>query len=409
MNHETKVFRCNLKAINSRRLSLSGWFLVLSFFVIQFDSYLGSQNLSFITIGILVLFMIARSIEGIIQRIPIKLKLNIVLVYLVYNVFLTLSAYSKIGLTYNNLLFLSMLCFFVVFACWPANTKEIQSMATASVFQMLLFIIICLRYAVISGGDIYMGIRDIIDPNYLVTNSILMIGFFLYKIQLTKKTSGFYTAILVCILFAYIICVALIGSRGGLLTMGVALVMFLLLQSRKPLRAICVLVILGIIGLIVFFNFMPAYITERFTIEHMLQDGGSGRLTIWSNYLSYYSEQGIDFWLFGAGRDVPPTQIYLIEFGRGYYSHNLFVKALMEGGFIGLLLLLGSILYLLKRGIKFKNGLFIAVIAAFIIGAMFLDLDNMRFFYLILAFGVSVNKNMPHAWKGKIVLQNKRK
>ena len=113
--------------------------------------------------------------------------------------------------------------------------------------------------------------------------------------------------------------------------------------------------------------------------------------------------------MFGAGRDVPPTQIYLIEFGLGYYSHNLFVKALMEGGFIGLLLLLGSILYLLKRGIKFKNGLFLAVIAAFIIGAMFLDLDNMRFFYLILAFGVSVNKNMPHAWKGKIVLQNKRK
>lgn len=102
------------------------------------------------------------------------------------------------------------------------------------------------------------------------------------------------------------------------------------------------------------FNLLPSYITERFTLQHILQDGGSGRLTIWSNYLSYYAEQNLDFWLFGAGRDVPPTQIYLPEFGVVYYSHNLFIKALIEGGIVGLTLLVGSIVYLLKKGLQIK-------------------------------------------------------
>ena len=141
-------------------------------------------------------------------------------------------------------------------------------------------------------------------------------------------------------------------------------------------------------------------------MEHILQDGGSGRLTIWSNYLSYYADQMPSFWIFGAGRDVPPTEIYLVEFGREYYSHNLFIKALMEGGVIGIALLIGSMVYLLRNGIKNKNGLFVAALIAFVVGAMFLDLDNMRIFYIIAAFGVSLSRANMRVWKGNISLRS---
>lgn len=400
------MLRCELKAVNRKRLSLSGVFLVLSFFVLPIDAYLGSQGLSFVTIGILVLFMISRIVECFIKSRPIKFKLNIVVAYMVYNIILVGNGMLKIGLSYNNLLFLSMVCFFIVFACWPATEKEIQTIASASVLQMIVFILICVRYATVSGGSIYMGIRDMVDPNYLVTNSLLMIVFFLYKFQQTIRNSVIYAIVQAIILCAYIGCIVFIGSRGGLLTVCAVIIVYMLLQTRKPLRTFSVLVVIGIIGVIVFFNAVPSYITERFTLEHILQDGGSGRLTIWSNYLSYYADQMPSFWIFGAGRDVPPTEIYLVEFGREYYSHNLFIKALMEGGVIGIALLIGSMVYLLRNGIKNKNGLFVAALIAFVVGAMFLDLDNMRIFYIIAAFGVSLSRANMRVWKGNISLRS---
>ena len=401
-----RILRCELKAVNRKRLSLSGVFLVLSFFVLPIDAYLGSQGLSFVTIGILVLFMISRIVECFIKSRPIKFKLNIVVAYMVYNIILVGNGMLKIGLSYNNLLFLSMVCFFIVFACWPATEKEIQTIASASVLQMVVFILICVRYATVSGGSIYMGIRDMVDPNYLVTNSLLMIVFFLYKFQQTIRNSVIYAIVQAIILCAYIGCIVFIGSRGGLLTVCAVMIVYMLLQTRKPLRTFIVLVVIGIIGVIVFFNAVPSYITERFTLEHILQDGGSGRLTIWSNYLSYYADQMPSFWIFGAGRDVPPTEIYLVEFGREYYSHNLFIKALMEGGVIGIALLIGSMVYLLRNGIKNKNGLFVAALIAFVVGAMFLDLDNMRIFYIIAAFGVSLSRANMRVWKGNISLRS---
>lgn len=400
------MLRCELRAVNRKRLSLSGVFLVLSFFVLPIDAYLGSQGLSFVTIGILVLFMISRIVECFIKSRPIKFKLNIVVAYMVYNIILVGNGMLKIGLSYNNLLFLSMVCFFIVFACWPATEKEIQTIASASVLQMVAFILICVRYATVSGGSIYMGIRDMVDPNYLVTNSLLMIVFFLYKFQQTIRNSVIYAIVQAIILCAYIGCIVFIGSRGGLLTVCAVIIVYMLLQTRKPLRTFIVLVVIGIIGVIVFFNAVPSYITERFTLEHILQDGGSGRLTIWSNYLSYYADQMPSFWIFGAGRDVPPTEIYLVEFGREYYSHNLFIKALMEGGVIGIALLIGSMVYLLRNGIKNKNGLFVAALIAFVVGAMFLDLDNMRIFYIIAAFGVSLSRANMRVWKGNISLRS---
>lgn len=401
-----RMLRCELKAVNRKRLSLSGVFLVLSFFILPIDAYLGSQGLSFVTIGILVLFMISRIVECFIKGRPIKFKLNIVVAYMVYNIILVGNGMLKIGLSYNNLLFLSMVCFFIVFACWPATEKEIQTIASASVLQMVVFILICVRYATVSGGSIYMGIRDMVDPNYLVTNSLLMIVFFLYKFQQTIRNSVIYAIVQAIILCAYIGCIVFIGSRGGLLTVCAVIIVYMLLQTRKPLRTFIVLVVIGIIGVIVFFNAVPSYITERFTLEHILQDGGSGRLTIWSNYLSYYADQMPSFWIFGAGRDVPPTEIYLVEFGREYYSHNLFIKALMEGGVIGIALLIGSMVYLLRNGIKNKNGLFVAALIAFVVGAMFLDLDNMRIFYIIAAFGVSLSRANMRVWKGNISLRS---
>lgn len=400
------MLRCELKAVNRKRLSLSGVFLVLSFFILPIDAYLGSQGLSFVTIGILVLFMISRIVECFIKGRPIKFKLNIVVAYMVYNIILVGNGMLKIGLSYNNLLFLSMVCFFIVFACWPATEKEIQTIASASVLQMIVFILICVRYATVSGGSIYMGIRDMVDPNYLVTNSLLMIVFFLYKFQQTIRNSVIYAIVQAIILCAYIGCIVFIGSRGGLLTVCAVIIVYMLLQTRKPLRTFIVLVVIGIIGVIVFFNAVPSYITERFTLEHILQDGGSGRLTIWSNYLSYYADQMPSFWIFGAGRDVPPIEIYLVEFGREYYSHNLFIKALMEGGVIGIALLIGSMVYLLRNGIKNKNGLFVAALIAFVVGAMFLDLDNMRIFYIIAAFGVSLSRANMRVWKGNISLRS---
>lgn len=392
------------KNIKKEQLTISSWFLLLSAAVLPFDSYLGEMGLSVLTLGLQMLFIASRFVECLSYPDDKKFfSLGIVGIYVIYSLLQIFRGFLRLGLTYNNELFISMMCYYIAFIFRPMTMRELRMMANISILQMLLFVVVCARHITLLNGEIYMGIVDIVDPNYLITNSVVMVGFYLLRIQSAGKNAE--RALLIALLVVFAACVMLVGSRGGLFTFGVLVIVYVLTQMRKPWKTLLILIVVGGIAMGLFFAFAPEYITERFSISHMLQDGGSGRLTIWKNFLTYYGKQDLATWLFGVGRDVPPT-IYLQEFGRTYYPHNLYVKTLMEGGIVGIALLLAVFWHIWKKAYKAKNGMLIAIICAFMFGSLFLDMDNMRVFWLILALcNMPVGKTKLQIWKRNISIE----
>lgn len=134
--------------------------------------------------------------------------------------------------------------------------------------------------------------------------------------------------------------------------------------------------------LVVFFSLAPDWIKERFNIINMLNSSGSGRTEVWLQFLTIYASGSSFEVLFGFGRG---SIYYFNELGMTKYcTHNIYLKALIEGGVIGVLffvLLVISIFVYIK---KTRNYTLIALIGGYMICGIFLDLDDYRIFPLLI-------------------------
>lgn len=378
---------------------LSTFFFVAFFCLIPFDDYLGFV-LPFSLLSLVYLGFIVFTFFEILDC-KIGFKINTVVLYLIYSVFSILFTVFKSGLSYNNLLFFEMLVFYIVFSRKQFSVKECRHIINTTPFIIGFYILLNLCYLQNTDIGIYVLLKDIVDPNYFVTNMCLVLVLYCFNIQLERKKP--LKILKMFILLAYFVIIALIGSRGGLLASVIAVVVYFLTQSKKPLKAfLCMLVVLLIAVMLANF-FLPEYISQRFTFSDMIEGGGSGRLTIWENYFAMYSELNLFGLLFGVGRNSAPS-LYLENFGRPYYAHNIFVRALLETGIFGLALLIVLMIFILRKGIKEKNGALVAALLGFVTGAFFLDMDNMRVFWLLIAFAtikIEDNKTL-YVWRGKV-------
>lgn len=378
---------------------LSTFFFVAFFCLMPFDDYLGSV-LPFSVLSLAYFCFIIFTFFEILDC-RIDFKINTVCLYLLYSLFSILFTVLKSGLSYNNLLFFEMLVFYIFFNQKRFSLKECRCIISTTPFIMGFYILLTICYMQNTDIGIYVLLKDIVDPNYFVTNMCLVLVLYCFNIQLERKKP--IKILKIFILLAYFVVIALIGSRGGLLASVMSVVVYFLTQSKKPLKAfLCMLVVLLIAVMLANF-FLPEYISQRFTLSNMIEGGGSGRLTIWKNYFAMYGEQNLFGLLFGIGRNSAPS-LYLENFGRPYYAHNIFVRALLETGIIGLALLIALLVSILKKGIKEKNGALVAALLGFVTGAFFLDMDNMRVFWLLIAFAtikIEDNKTL-YVWRGKV-------
>jgi O-antigen ligase len=169
------------------------------------------------------------------------------------------------------------------------------------------------------------------NPNFI---AILMVIMGFLALAVLSQERGFYRklipASLICgFLLVFLKC----QSRGGTLGLAAAVLTFWLLQKRKALTAL-VVVLTAVIGV----NFLaPAsYVTRLETIVNYQQDkSATGRLDMWAISGKLISENP----LFGIGiGNFEPTHPHMSE-------HNAYVQVATEAGVPALLLymiLLGS-------------------------------------------------------------------
>ena len=169
------------------------------------------------------------------------------------------------------------------------------------------------------------------DPNewccYMIAPVVLALSFFF------KKEVNIVVKILIVIFEGLVLygCV-LSGSRGGLLSILVSIVLSLLYFLRNNLKRIsaillCVILLIGIFVIYILPR-LPDVLLERFKLENILSNGGSGRIDIWKESIQYLLENPFRLFLgcgvYGAQK-IPGT------------SHNQYLQVIVDNGLIGAL------------------------------------------------------------------------
>ena len=132
----------------------------------------------------------------------------------------------------------------------------------------------------------------------------------------------------------------LTGSRTSFIALLVTvIIMYLYWAKLRSLNFGKSLVITVVFSLLIFIvynvvlSLLPV-LMEKFTVESVLDSGGTGRIDIWLAYLFEYFPK---YWLFGIGFD-PLNMYYAMKAvnGIGHGAHNIIIEILSSTGLVGL-------------------------------------------------------------------------
>lgn len=194
-------------------------------------------------------------------------------------------------------------------------------------------------------------------------------------------------------------------SRGGFLSLA-AIVLFLVLQSRRKLAAVFVVAALTLGASV----FVPHSFYERIASIGDYEDDGSaqGRLNAWQASL----DMANDYPLTGVGLDnfLSEFQYYAPDPDDVHVAHNTWFQVLAEAGYTGLLVYLALFavtwvtLFRVRRrarryGMRWaENGAkcLAASILAFMVGATFLNRAHFDLIYHIMALCAVLDRLTAH-------------
>ncbi len=195
------------------------------------------------------------------------------------------------------------------------------------------------------------------DPNQLCGYFILPVLFCMEKILLKNRFRVFYMLLLVAMVFV----VFRTGSRGGLIAVLAAVLVYAFLALKttamNKLKVLLGLIILSLVFVCFFVPRLPEDVKERLSISSLEEDQGSGRLQLWAITIDAIkqSEKGM---IFGYG--LGSTAVFFANAFSGHgVAHNHWLQLWCDQGFIGMMLF--SSMFALGIKDKFKKSPVISV------------------------------------------------
>ena len=269
------------------------------------------------------------------------------------------------------------------------NEREFEMIKFSSIVSILFLSI----QMIISSSDVVFGRGSIgingvyVDPNDLSAAFIIPWVFCLDKIL--KNKTKIIKLILLIGFFIMGYGLLLTGSRGGILAIFISTLVFLTLNSevsiRKKLWGMGIATTLAIFMYQIIFEFLPRDVRMRLSIDAVTQSGGSGRTDIIMNALSYFISLDPGYLLFGNGLGTFIT-VYGDQFFNRMSSHNLFLQTLLDGGVIGVVLLIFMFCYLTWYAIKNKNWVGLAILIGTIAMSFGIETWNKKFLWNAMFF-----------------------
>ena len=265
--------------------------------------------------------------------------------------------------------------------------QEMKRIKYALAWSSRLTAVVMLIFAeYVRGRFRLMGIIEE-DPNYLC--AYLAFGV-IYAIGiLTTKNNLWKRIFAVAELIVYFYLVLISGSRGGLLAIVAAIVVYFLTYGDKEIRHIgrkIVLIVLVALIMIVMIDDLPDYLKLRFTIANVVEDGGSGRTDLWKQTFDLFASGNTFRQLFGVGTATVAWCFSNYGYSEVNVTHNMFIETLAELGVIGLILYSMAIASFIKAAFKFKDKYSFAVIFCMLIMSMSTSIYTFKPYFNIMLF-----------------------
>ena len=258
----------------------------------------------------------------------------------------------------------------VLTVCWAINPGRVIGILPTSMGLILLYLVVgsynfnekefeTIKWCILSGGvaaalftiysyqtgqfygveqrsSVSFGERSV-NPNALVVSLLLPISICMERF-LRQESKLIIRCLYVVIISVIAFCVVLSGSRGGALSVGIIIIVYILFLKQRLTLGI-ILVVVGV----VIFSLIPEFFVERFVGS--IGGTGAGRTDIW-----YAGVLAIKkYWILGAGlKNFPEAYNEFAHYSPTFQGwnrdpHNVYIGIATDLGIVGTTLMVVAI------------------------------------------------------------------
>ena len=307
---------------------------------------------------IAALYLLAAIIEQFFRPWPLfKKELLFVYAYFCYSMLSFLWLDNK-QIDWYLTTFLTAAMMFVIASGRSYNEKELKLFFRASLLSILIvFSAVAANFSSAMECRLEITIIQSMDPNFFGCGLCVVIAMSMASCMEKKKH---WMVIFAPMLFFVIL---LTGSRGAMLVgAGMLFCWTLAAISRKKYFLPIITVLLTYLFFIIFTYCVKSIghstlLIDRVNPKTLAEDSGAGRLQIWMAAFDTFLEAGPMRKIFGFGHGGFRAAVNYIAPGytNPYSSHNMYVNALIEGGVVGLILLLLAFIQIFFFAVKRRN------------------------------------------------------
>ncbi len=314
------------------------------------------------------------------------------------SIYWSVSVELSLGRVVSYVLLFALLISGSVFMYTEADLKKIKY---ALVWSSRLTAVVMLVFAdYVDGRFRLMGIIEE-DPNYLCAYLAFGVVYGMGVLTSKKKLIKKLLAVAELTLYLYLVLVS--GSRGGLLAIIAAAVVYLMTYGNKSVKSIgrkLIFLTLIFTLVMVMIDYLPEYLKVRFTVDNVVENGGTGRTELWGQVFDLFINGNVFRQLFGYGT---ATIVWCFErygYSEVKVAHNMFLETLAELGVVGLILYAAAIFSFIKAAFKFKDKFSFSVIICMFILSLSTSIYTFKPYFNIMLFIIML-QNMQAEYNNK--------
>ena len=271
-----------------------------------------------------------------------RLERNDILVYLFFSIFLLVSAATSF--TEETTPAYSVILYFLMVFFMLSLSVDRQSFLKGCI---IISVILSVYYAAVllSGTEdaLYgrVSVGETVNTNMLAMGIAQLLAFNFAAYFISEKRST--KLILIFSGLCNVLGILFTGSRSGAFGAVCAVFCCILLMGLKKnprvkgIRPLTVVAFLLGTSLVLFLvQMIDPEVLSRFTLDNVVESGGTGRFEVWTTYLEKVFPR---YPFFGLGYGGQNLSIYLTEYyGISQGAHNILIEMLSSFGIVGTML-----------------------------------------------------------------------
>mgnify|MGYP005762760953 FL=1 len=292
------------------------------------------------------------------------------------------------------------------------SERDISKIRKALVWASRLTAVVVLLFADIVQGRLWLVGIISEDPNYLCAYFSFGVVNALGLIMGAKRNTKKIMSLAELLLYFYL--VLLSGSRGGLLAIAGGVIVFVLSfgnKSHKQFFRKIILFVVAFLLITLILDYLPESLRSRFTVEDVIEDGGSGRTLLWEQAFDLFDRANVFRKFFGYGTASARWCFSYFGYSKVNVVHNIFLETLVELGVIGAIIYIIAIASFIKAALKFKDKFSLGVIILMFVLSLSTSIYTFKPYFNIMLFIIitlNIKRNVNHKTEKYLIANCKK-